>query len=211
MQLSRKIQPPPLESLPSTRRLLLLTAIALAGIVTVVVAIVLPAERAIDPTGFGRVTGLTLMGQVKLDLAMEAADHAYADEMARTADSVTLITTTSDTAGAGRTGQTEIRIAPRDSSDGLLLMKRGAAVSYTWSTDGSAVSALMFGDSLNAPPRARHRYRKDGVQTSGSGELVAAFDGFHGWRWYNPGNTLVTVRLRTTGRYLGGRQVSSGE
>ncbi|MBW4653336.1 MAG: hypothetical protein KME20_09940 [Kaiparowitsia implicata GSE-PSE-MK54-09C] len=34
---------------------------------------VLPSEYGIDPTGFGRLTGLTTMGQIKMQLALEAA------------------------------------------------------------------------------------------------------------------------------------------
>ncbi|ODT04488.1 MAG: hypothetical protein ABS52_04320 [Gemmatimonadetes bacterium SCN 70-22] len=43
---------------------------------------VLPAEYGIDPTGAGRVLGLTQMGEIKVRLAREAAEDAAADAAA---------------------------------------------------------------------------------------------------------------------------------
>jgi len=43
---------------------------------------VLPAEYGIDPTGAGRVLGLTQMGEIKVRLAREAAADATADAAA---------------------------------------------------------------------------------------------------------------------------------
>jgi len=46
---------------PSARRLFLATTIALAAAALALVLLVLPAEYGIDPTGFGRATGLAAM------------------------------------------------------------------------------------------------------------------------------------------------------
>jgi hypothetical protein len=208
--IGRNVQPPPPESLPSTRRLLVLSVLAAIAVSIVWVGIVLPAERGVDPTGLGRLTGLEMMGRIKLELAMDAADHEDADRLGREADSLTLVTTP-DTAGAPRTDETRIGIAPRDSSDVFLIMRRGAAVTFEWSSSGSGVDVVTLGDSLNTPRRAHHIYRRDAGRTTGSGELGAAFDGFHGWRWHNKTDSVVTIRLKTSGRYLGGRESSSAQ
>ena len=42
---------------------------------------------------------------------------------------------------------------------------------------------------------------KDNGVTSHQGEIVAAFDGLHGWFWRNVGTTEVTVTLETSGDY----------
>jgi hypothetical protein len=53
--------------------------IALAVAVVLLFTVVLPAEYGIDPTGVGRILGLTRMGEIKVRLAKEAAAEAAAD------------------------------------------------------------------------------------------------------------------------------------
>ncbi len=67
---------------PSMRTLVRATLLALAAAVVILVTVVLPAEYAIDPTGIGRVIGLTPMGEIKMRLAREAAADAAADAAA---------------------------------------------------------------------------------------------------------------------------------
>lgn len=59
--------------LPTTRQLLRSTLIASAAAAAILVTAILPAEYGIDPTGIGRLTGLTEMGDIKNQLAAEAA------------------------------------------------------------------------------------------------------------------------------------------
>lgn len=59
--------------LPTTDRLIHSTVIAGVSALAILVTVVLPSEYGIDPTGFGRLTGLTTMGQIKMQLAEEAA------------------------------------------------------------------------------------------------------------------------------------------
>lgn len=58
--------------LPSTAKLLRSTLLAAVIASVLLVTVVLPAEYAIDPTGAGRVLGLTQMGEIKTQLAEEA-------------------------------------------------------------------------------------------------------------------------------------------
>ena len=74
--------PPTLPTPPSARSLWRSTAAALALALTVLFTIVLPAEYGVDPTGIGRVLGLTQMGEIKVRLAREAAADAAADAAA---------------------------------------------------------------------------------------------------------------------------------
>lgn len=67
---------------PSVGRLLRSTAIALVVAAFILATVVLPAEYGVDPTGLGRVLGLTQMGEVKARLAAEAAADAAADAQA---------------------------------------------------------------------------------------------------------------------------------
>ena len=62
------------EELPTTAQLLRSTVIALVAAIVILVTVVLPAEYAIDPTGAGRLLGLTKMGEIKNSLAEEAEE-----------------------------------------------------------------------------------------------------------------------------------------
>ena len=58
--------------LPTSAQLLKSTIIAVVSAIAILVAVVLPSEYGIDPTGVGRVLGLTDMGEIKTQLAEEA-------------------------------------------------------------------------------------------------------------------------------------------
>lgn len=67
---------------PSAGALRRATVTALVVAVVVVLTAVLPAEYGIDPTGVGRRIGLTQMGELKRQLAIEAIEDARADSIA---------------------------------------------------------------------------------------------------------------------------------
>ncbi|OWJ89913.1 transmembrane anchor protein [Pseudomonas sp. A46] len=68
---------PTRNELPSSAQLLRSSIIALITAGVLLVTVVMPSEYAIDPTGVGRVLGLTQMGEIKLQLVEEAiADEA---------------------------------------------------------------------------------------------------------------------------------------
>ena len=50
--------------LPSSKQLVRSTILALLTAVVLLVSVILPAEYAIDPTGIGRLLGLTQMGKL---------------------------------------------------------------------------------------------------------------------------------------------------
>ena len=62
--------------LPSSQKLIKSTILAAISAVVLLFTVVLPAEYGIDPTGVGKLLRLTEMGQVKQQLADEAAADA---------------------------------------------------------------------------------------------------------------------------------------
>jgi len=83
--------PPDPSEMPSRRRLIIATLLLPVFAVVIIVAIVLPAERGIDPTGLGEVTGLTEMGFFKVEAdsqfaAMEAVAAQNAADSAAVAN-----------------------------------------------------------------------------------------------------------------------------
>ena len=95
---------------PSGRSLLRSTLIALAVAAVVLVVCVLPAEYGVDPTGMGRVLGLTQMGEVKLALAEEAASNAAAEA---SADSVIAASESAAEAAAPSADGSAAALTPR--------------------------------------------------------------------------------------------------
>ena len=71
---------PTQSELPSPARLLRSTILAAVSAAAILVAVVLPSEYGIDPTGAGRLLGLKDMGETKMQLAAEAeADRKAAE------------------------------------------------------------------------------------------------------------------------------------
>jgi len=91
---------PTQSELPSPGKLLRSTLLAAVSAAAILVAIVLPSEYGIDPTGAGRLLGLTKMGEIKIQLAAEAeADRAAAESSVAAAPPVPAQATASDLAG----------------------------------------------------------------------------------------------------------------
>ena len=70
---------PSRSELPSSAQLIRSTIIAAIVALVLLVTVVMPSEYALDPTGAGRLLGLTEMGEIKAQLVEEAA----ADEAAQ--------------------------------------------------------------------------------------------------------------------------------
>lgn len=193
-------QKPRLEDLPTTGQLLRATAIAAAAAGAILVAVVLPSEYAIDPTGVGRQLGLTQMGEIKAQLAEEAA--------ADTAAGAAAVKTTSAAAPAAsaalRSDTTKLTLAPGQGAEIKATMAKDAKLAFTWSVEGGRVN---FDTHADAPGIAYHGYSKGKETTGETGELVAAFDGKHGWFWRNRSGTPVTITLRTEGGYTDIRRI----
>jgi len=69
---------PDSQALPSTGQLVRSTLLALVTALVLLVTVVMPAEYGIDPTGVGRLLGLTEMGEIKEQLAHEGEADAQA-------------------------------------------------------------------------------------------------------------------------------------
>lgn len=77
-------------------------------------------------------------------------------------------------------------------------MAKGLRLTYDWSVSGGTVN---YDTHADAPGIDYHGYDKGQGSTGKKGELVAPFDGKHGWFWRNRGDAPVTVTLRVGGAY----------
>ena len=201
---------------PSSKKLLRSTAIAIVTALLLLVTVVMPAEYGVDPTGMGQVLGLTRMGQIKAQLAREAATTAAADSALSTdsanaagvaqlpAPGLTADTTLAGIAASeprSRSDTVQVALRPDEGKEIKLGMKKGARVTYSWSTDRGVVNYDTHADRTEAPAIKYHGYEKGQGKPSDQGELIAAFDGMHGWFWRNRTRETVTVTLHTSGDY----------
>ncbi len=145
---------PSSSDLPTSLQLLRSTVIALVVAAALLITVVLPAEYAIDPTGVGRVLGLTEMGEIKGQLAEEATNDAAAALPAQPAGdaSATDATTPDSTAAvvgaAGGAWRDEMRVelAPDQGIEIKLAMKAGQKAEFAWTAEGGVVNFDMHGD-----------------------------------------------------------------
>ena len=98
--------------LPSTAKLLRSTGIAIVTAGALLVAVVLPSEYGIDPTGIGSALNLTEMGEIKMQLAEEAEADAAMDAAASATPAATSTSTTPAPAASGTPAPMVAPIAP---------------------------------------------------------------------------------------------------
>lgn len=199
---------PNADELPSSRQLLRSTAIAAAAAGAILVTVVLPAEYAIDPTGAGRLLGLTEMGEIKSDLADEAERDRLKDA-GRTSSLLDTIlgavvgtahaqTTEAATGREARWKDTfSFTLTPGEGIEYKLVMDEGAVARFDWSAENGRVNYDLHGDGSGESIS----YEKGRGTTGEAGEITAAFTGNHGWYWRNRDKQDVTVTVRVAGDY----------
>ena len=206
---------PPQSDLPTSRQLRRSTAIALIAAIVILVTVVLPAEYAIDPTRIGRLLGLTEMGEIKAQLAQEAANDMAADAALKPTPvpggaAVPVSATSaqapveaqppaSPTPATSAAWRDEMRVTlePGQGSEVKLVMKSGEQAQFSWIVEGGAVNFDTHGDGGGRSIS----YEKGRDVSADEGVLDAAFDGNHGWFWRNRGASDVTVIIRARGQY----------
>jgi hypothetical protein len=168
---------PSLEELPSSAQLLRSTIIAAISAVVILVTVVLPAEYGIDPTGAGRILGLTEMGEIKRELAEEAeqdrAIHGGADESSSLLDAIFgLFVPTAHAQEAWR-DEITFTLVPGASAEIKLVMEPGMTAEYAWVATGGRINfdlhAHGAGQSID--------YDRGRGVTSGEGEIKCALRG----------------------------------
>lgn len=196
-------QKPSLDELPSSAQLIRSTIIAGVSAVAILVTVVLPAEYGIDPTRIGGVLGLTEMGELKAQLAEEAEadrrmDQAVGEQSSLLNDVFGLFV------GAAHAQETEtwrdettFTLEPGDTAEWKLVMEEGQTAQYRMLVDGGRVNFDLHGHGGGESVT----YEKGRGSTGEEGEIVAAFDGEHGWFWRNRDDQDAKVTVRVRGDY----------
>ena len=207
---------PTVNELPTTRKLVRSTVIAILVAAGLLVTVVMPSEYAIDPTGVGRTLGLTQMGELKIILAQEAlADaappQASAPEPAPQIAAVKpevqpAVQPVAKSNLALKKDQLTITLKPGEGKEIKLEVLKNRTVNYEWTTVGGPVNYDTHGEPYNGEKGYFHSYNKGKQVKSDKGEFTAIFDGTHGWFWRNRSTNDVTITLKTSGDYLGVKQ-----
>lgn len=211
-------QVPSTPQLPTSAQLLRSTLIAIVVAISLLITTVLPGEYGIDPTGIGRMLGLTQMGEIKEQLA---AENAKDRTMVSASIAVASVAPQTEVAAAAqperpvvaikepvkpkvtaKQGAISIVLSPGQGAEVKLEMKEGAMVGFSWTANGGELNYDTHGDPYNSPQGFYHGYGKGRFQPSDKGVLKAAFDGNHGWFWRNRTLKDVTLTLEVSGEYL---------
>lgn len=187
------------EDLPSKAQLFRSSILAAIGAVVILVTVYLPAEHAIDPTGVGRVLGLTEMGEIKRELAEEAARDAeiHGEESSNLIDDIFGLFVGTAHAQDAWTDTVTFTLAPDASAEIKLVMAAGDVAEYAWVATGGRINFDLHahGDGQSID------YDRGRGATDGEGLIEAPFAGEHGWFWRNRDGTEISVTLQLRGAY----------
>jgi hypothetical protein len=200
--MEEQIHAPAIDELPSKRQLNRATLIAAGVAALLLVTTILPAEYGVDPTGVGRVLGLTPMGEMKRDAS--AAPEAAAATGTAAADNGDILldeepATTAATAG-GSVGRVQLILAPGQGEEVKATMSAGDEFTYDWSTGGPVIRFELHGEPIPAKGDEFTSFEK-GSSAGAKGKFRAPFDGTHGWYWRNNTRSPVTVTVSATGTF----------
>ena len=191
---------PKLEDLPTTAQLRRSSIIAAIGAVAIGVMVYMPAELGQDPTGVGSILGLTEMGEIKQQLAAEAAaDEALhgGDESSSLMNDIFGLFVGAAYAQEAWQDEITFTLAPGESTEIKATMEEGATMTYAWSATGGRINfdlhAHAGGEDVT--------YERGRGQTSGEGSFETPFAGDHGWFWRNRDDADITVILQLRGDY----------
>jgi hypothetical protein len=166
----------------SKRQLLLSTAFALVIAAVILVVAVLPAEFGIDPTGIGKLAGLTAMAQSEEDASVPVM-HGHPRK--------------------ARSARIEIQVKPNEELEYKALLELGEPLLYAWTVEGGPMYFEFHGEPTEGEwPKDYYRSYQIGERsTAEQGSFVAPFTGNHGWYWKNLSNEPATIVLEASGYY----------
>lgn len=198
---------PPNSELPSVAKLIKSTIIAITLAAIILVTGVLPAEYGIDPTGVGKLLGLSKMGEIKVSLAQEAAtdktiakgkssmDNKSPELVAKSVEE----TATVQVKAPARSDKMTISLRPNEGKEVKLTMNKGEQVNYVWWTSNGRANFDVHADSKKL--QINYRSYGKGTTDRDEGVLEAQFDGKHGWFWRNRTSTTMTITLQVEGDF----------
>ena len=161
-----------LPALPSRRKVLVATAIALLTAAGLLFGAILPAEYGIDPLGTGRVLGLLALGQAQ-PIAVETGEYHL--------------------------DRKELSLYPAEWVEYFYRLEESASMVFTW--DATGPTSYNFHAAPDGAPAGYAESFDAQEAAQGHGTYTAPFTGIHGWYWENIGTEEITLTLTTAGFY----------
>ena len=93
-----------------------------------------------------------------------------------------------------------ITLPPLRRTEVKLVMKKGGKAEYSWRADSADVTFNLHGEGPDAPGGKAHTYVR-GSSRAEKGEIVAVFDGVHGWSFRNTTERPVRVTVTAWGQF----------
>lgn len=150
----------------------------------VLVLFVLPAEHGIDPTNFGRITGIADLHSDSNEIDLGGGNGTvHRDEPAPPRN----VTVTFTLAGLGE-------------DEYKLHLDAGQGFVYSWTATG-AVNFDFHGEPDEPSRPGEFASYEDGQGDAGSGSFQAPFTGRHGWYFQNVGDAPVTITIEAWGYF----------
>jgi hypothetical protein len=184
---------------PSLARLAKTTAIAVVVAGVLLVTFVLPAEYGIDPTGAGRLLGLTAIASPPEPVADDG-------EALSNPDAAELVPTMKGPVGEYprpyKFDVYEVVLAPKETIEYKYHLETGAEMFYAWTATKPVIYEFHGERSglVSEGGPSSESYDKQ-TRDRSSGSFRAPFIGIHGWYWENTSAEPVTVRLISSGFY----------
>ena len=195
---------------PSSKGLVTTIAVAIVVALIVLVTVILPAEYGVDPTGIGKLTGLTALNDesdptrtVEIVDVLGGNDALQEVEVPDFGEPVPLPNPSvyQEKVGAVETYTTTIVLQPSDETEVKTVLQEAQVVTYEWSSDQGTLYVDFHGHDPAMGNDFWVRYR-EGVEVSqGAGSLVAPFKGEHGWYFVNYNEFPVEITLQISGYY----------
>lgn len=179
---------------PSTKSILVGTAVALVAGAAITVLFVLPAEFAIDPTGFGKATGLT-------EIAQPPKFNKYLKKGLQRKGVLTLGTALPDEPGAK--DHWEFELLPYEGIELKYDIAEGNAITFRWQATGP-LDYDMHAHPFVGGTDLTESYSIEAARSM-QGRYVAPFTGIHGWYWQNRSLEPVKLTLDASGGMTGSR------
>lgn len=165
------------------RQLLIGSGMAVLVATLILMLVVLPAEFGIDPSGAGRMLGLTAMS----DAAQDDVSAQLMNEHERKYRSARIL----------------IEVKPGEGLEYKATLDAGEPLLYSWTVAGGPVYFEFHGEPTEGewPADYYRSYQIEAQSTAEHGSFVAPFTGRHGWYWKNLSAEPATITLEASGYY----------
>lgn len=193
---------------PALRKLIVSIVVAACAAALLLVTVVLPAEYGIDPTGLGRVLGLTAIhGPSKMvqlqdvvggnENLREVKVPSFGDPIPLPNPAVAQIKP-----AAAKTYTQTVTLPAFQETEVKAVLDAAQVILYSWEADGD-VYIDFHGHDPAATGDGFVRYEEQQSTRAGHGSLVAPFKGEHGWFWLNLTGEPVHIKLTVSGYFNG--------